>query len=87
MRHPAQGAPVETVNDQRADPFNVGRNHAHTFAGLCARLASKLTAHTFCISINRLLGKAFAFPNEHKTLLSPRQRFRSGIDKGGSRLR
>jgi len=27
---------------------------------LCARLASKLTAHTLCIYINRLLGKADA---------------------------
>jgi hypothetical protein len=61
---------IETVNDQLTDQFNVGRNHAHTFAGLCARLASKLTAHTLCIYLNRLLGKAaalqikaLAFPN------------------------
>ncbi len=51
---------IETVNDQLADQFRIGRNHAHTFGGLCARLASKLTAHTLCISINRLLGKADA---------------------------
>ncbi len=28
------------------------------FEGLCARLYTKLTAHTLCIKINRLLGKA-----------------------------
>ena len=44
-------------------------NHAHTFRGLCARLYTKLTAHTLCIYINRLLGvqdylqiKKLAFP-------------------------
>jgi hypothetical protein len=51
---------IETVNDQLTEQLNMGRNHAHTFAGLCARLASKLTAHTLCIYINRLLGKAEA---------------------------
>lgn len=61
---------IETVNDQLAEQFGIGRNHAHTFAGLCARLASKLTAHTLCLYINRLMGKvdalqikALAFPN------------------------
>ncbi len=61
---------IETVNDQLEGQFHVGKNHAHTFAGLCARLASKLTAHTLCLYINRLLGKAdalqikaLAFPN------------------------
>jgi hypothetical protein len=48
---------IETVNDQLAAQFNIGRNHAHTFAGLCARLASKLTAHMLCIYINRLDGE------------------------------
>lgn len=63
---------IETVNDQLEGQFGLGKNHAHTFAGLCARLASKLTAHTICLSINRLLGKtdalqikALAFPNSH----------------------
>ena len=44
-------------------------------AGLCARLYTKLTAHTLCIYINRLLGqedylqsKKLAFPNWHKAL-------------------
>jgi hypothetical protein len=61
---------IETVNDQLTDQFRIGRNHARTFGGLCARLASKLTAHTLCLYINRLLGKAdalqikaLAFPN------------------------
>jgi hypothetical protein len=61
---------IETVNDQLEEQFRIGRNHAHTFGGLCARLASKLTAHTLCVYINRLLGKADAlqikelvFPN------------------------
>jgi len=51
---------IETVNDQLTDQFHIGRNHAHTFWGLCARLESKLTAHTLCIYLNRLLGKADA---------------------------
>ncbi len=61
---------IETVNNQLTDQLRIGRNHAHTFAGLRARLESKLTAHTVCIYINRLLGKAdalqikaLAFPN------------------------
>ncbi|MDQ2786013.1 MAG: IS982 family transposase, partial [Chloroflexota bacterium] len=49
---------IETVNDQLTDQFKVGKNHAHSFAGLRARLESKLTAHTLCIYINRVLGKA-----------------------------
>jgi len=51
---------IETINDQLEEQFRIGKNHAHTFGGLCARLASKLTAHTLCIYINRLLGKADA---------------------------
>jgi hypothetical protein len=48
---------------------NIEQNHAHTFWGLCTRLYTKLTAHTLCIYLNRLLGnpdflqiKALAFP-------------------------
>lgn len=51
---------IEAVNAPLTDQFKIGRKHAHTFAGLRARLACKLTAHTLCISINRLLGKADA---------------------------
>jgi hypothetical protein len=61
---------IETVNGQLSNQFNIERNHAHTFWGLCTRLYSKLTAHTLCIYLNRLLGKrdflqikALAFPN------------------------
>jgi len=61
---------VETVNSQLERQFNIETNHAHTFRGLCARLYAKLTAHTLCIYINRLLGnpnwlriKHLAFPN------------------------
>ena len=61
---------IETVNGQLNDQFHIETNHAHTFWGLCARLYSKLTAHTLSIYINRLLGKAdflqikaLAFPN------------------------
>ena len=47
---------IETVNSQLAAQFNIETNHAHTFWGLCARLYTKLTAHTLCIYINRLMG-------------------------------
>ncbi|MDH3568339.1 MAG: IS982 family transposase [Desulfobacteraceae bacterium] len=60
---------IETVNGQLVEQFNIEINHAHTFWGLCTRLYSKLTAHTLCIYLNRLLGnpdflqiKALAFP-------------------------
>jgi hypothetical protein len=61
---------IETVNGQLTEQFNVEANHAHTFRGLCTRLYTKLTAHTLCIYLNRLLGnpdflqiKHLAFPN------------------------
>lgn len=60
---------IETVNEQLTEQFHIEHNHAHTFWGLCARLYTKLTAHTLCIFINRLLGqpdflqiKGLAFP-------------------------
>ncbi len=60
---------IETVNGQLAGQFAIETNYAHTFWGLCTRLYSKLTAHTLCIYINRLIGKpdvlqikALAFP-------------------------
>lgn len=60
---------IETVNGQLSEQFNIEQNHAHTFWGLCTRLYTKLTAHTLCIYLNRLLGKpdflqikALAFP-------------------------
>lgn len=61
---------IETVNSQLALQFHVETNHAHTFWGLAARLYTKLTAHTLCVWLNRLLGvtdvlhlKALAFPH------------------------
>jgi hypothetical protein len=61
---------IETVNGQLSEQFYIEVNHAHTFWGLCTRLVSKLTAHTLCIYLNRLLGrpeflqiKSLAFPN------------------------
>lgn len=61
---------VETVNDQLTEHLGLARHHAHTFPGLRARLYTKLTAHTLCIYLNRLLGKAdflqikaLGFPN------------------------
>lgn len=60
---------IETVNSQLSGQLDIEKNYAHTFWGLCTRLYSKLTAHTLCIYINRLLGKpdflqikALAFP-------------------------
>jgi hypothetical protein len=48
---------VETVNSQLAEQFGVAVNHAQSFWGLTARLSTKLTAHTLCLALNRLLGK------------------------------
>jgi hypothetical protein len=61
---------IETVNSQLSGQMGIEKNYAHTFWGLCTRLYSKLTAHTLCVYLNRLLGnpdflqiKALAFPN------------------------
>jgi hypothetical protein len=61
---------IETVNGQLVEQFHLQITHAHTFAGLCARLQTKLAAHTLCVYLNRLLGnpdylqiKSLAFPN------------------------
>ncbi len=60
---------VETVNSQLTEQFRIEENHAQSFGGLCARLYTKLTAHTLCLCLTRLLGtasplhiKALAFP-------------------------
>lgn len=47
---------IETVNSQLALQFRIETNHAHSFWGLTARLATKLAAHTLCVWLNRLLG-------------------------------
>ena len=61
---------IETVTSQLEAQFSIETNRAHTLGGLCARLYTKLTAHTLCVYINRLLGapeylkiKKLAFPN------------------------
>lgn len=61
---------IETVNSQLSGQLGIEKNYAHTFWGLLCRLYSKLTAHTLCIYLNRLLGKpdflqikTLAFPN------------------------
>jgi hypothetical protein len=75
---------IETVNGQLTEQFNLETNHAEyplgAFWGLCTRLYAKLTAHTLCIYLNRLLGKpdflqikALAFPNYHIGLLGIRK--------------
>ena len=48
---------IETVTSQLSAQFSIETNHAHTFRGLCSRLYTRLTAHTLCIYINRLLGE------------------------------
>jgi Transposase DDE domain len=48
---------IETVNDQLSEQLHLETNHAKTFWGLCARLYSKLTAHTLCVYLNRRLGR------------------------------
>ncbi len=54
----AQRQIIETVHDQLTEQFHISTNHAHSFWGLCTRLYIKLTAHTLCIYLNRLLGNA-----------------------------
>jgi len=48
---------IETVTSQLAEQFHIEVNHAQSFWGLTARLHTKLTAHTLCLYLNRLLGK------------------------------
>jgi hypothetical protein len=57
-RHNALRQIIETVNSQLANQFRLEVNHAHTVAGLCTRLLTKLAAHTLCIYLNRLCGNA-----------------------------
>jgi len=61
---------IETVTSQLAGQLQIETNRAKSFWGLCARLYSKLTAHTLCLYLNRLCGadnvlqiKHLAFPN------------------------
>ena len=66
----AQRLALPAAGRNRLGNGNRRSSEPHTFWGLCTRLISKLTAHTLCIYINRLLGKpdflqikALAFPN------------------------
>lgn len=72
FHHPFKAARfiIETVNSQLEAQFNIQRNHARSFWGLTTRLHAKLTAHTLCVYLNRLLEvphfleiKALAFSN------------------------
>jgi Transposase DDE domain len=47
---------IETVNSQLSQQLHIQDNHACTFWGLCARLYTKLAAHTLAIAINRWIG-------------------------------
>lgn len=48
---------IETVTSQLTEQLHIEVNHAQSFWGLTARLYTKLTAHTLCLYLNRLLGK------------------------------
>lgn len=65
---------IETVNGQLSEQLAVEHKYAHSFWGLCARLYTKLAAHTLCLHLNRLLGnpdwlqiKGLAFPARAET--------------------
>jgi hypothetical protein len=59
----AQRQIIETVHDQLTEQFHVDTNHAYSFTGLCARLYTKLTAHTLCVS-QPVTWKRRAAPNQ-----------------------
>ena len=42
---------IETVNQQLSEHLHIEENHAKRFWGLCARLYSKLAAHTLCLAL------------------------------------
>lgn len=48
---------IETVNGQLVEQFQLQRNRAKSLSGLCARVQAKLTAHTFGLYLNHLLGR------------------------------
>lgn len=56
---------IETVHGQLTEQLGVETNHAHTFWGLCARLYTKLAAHTLSIYLNRLLGNTNCLQIKH----------------------
>ncbi len=56
---------IETVHGQLTEHLDIETNHAHSFWGLCARLYTKLTAHTLSIYLNRLLGNVACLQIKH----------------------
>lgn len=56
---------IETVNGQLTEQLGIGTHHAHSFWGLCARLYTKLAAHTLSIYLNRLLGNEHCLQIKH----------------------
>lgn len=56
---------IETVHGQLTEQLGIETNHAHTFWGLCARLHTKLAAHTLSIYLNRLLGNTRCLQIKH----------------------
>ncbi len=48
---------IETLNNQLAEQFHIECNKAKSVAGLCARLHTKLAAHTIGLLLNCLLGR------------------------------
>lgn len=48
---------IETINSQLVEQFHLQRNRAKSISGLCARVQAKLTAHTFGLYLNHLLGR------------------------------
>lgn len=56
---------IETVHGQLTEHLDIETNHAHSFWGLCARLYTKLTAHTLSIYLNRLLGNIACLQIKH----------------------
>jgi hypothetical protein len=59
---------IETVNDQLTEQFHIQQNHAYSFWGLCARLYTKLTAHTLCVALNRWTGAEHVLQIKHFVL-------------------
>ena len=63
-RHPFRPGPQPQQHQLRhhklSDQLHLEQNHAKTFWGLCARLYSKLTAHTLCVYLNHLLASPHA---------------------------
>lgn len=59
---------IETVNSQLTEQWHIDRNRAHTFHGLCARLHSKLAAHTLGIYLNWQMGDAHPLHLKQLTL-------------------